>query len=200
MRNAISFRVSSKGVIINLNSEMKFSDIADALMKHTEEASSFFTGVDIFLNCSGRVFSLKEMQELIDIVSRYEKVDNIYFLNEQERVRSRATDTVLINRTIRSGQKLKYPTNVVIIGDINPGAEVVAGGDIIVLGKLRGVVHAGATGSTDAQIIALKLQPTQLRIGNIISRSPDETKIPESIRPERAYIKDGVIFVEEMKF
>lgn len=200
MRNAISFRVSSKGVIINLNSEMKFSDIADALMKHTEEASSFFTGVDIFLNCSGRVFSLKEMQELIDIVSRYEKVDNIYFLNEKERVRSRATDTVLINRTIRSGQKLKYPTNVVIIGDINPGAEVVAGGDIIVLGKLRGVVHAGATGSTDAQIIALKLQPTQLRIGNIISRSPDETKIPESIRPERAYIKDGVIFVEEMKF
>ncbi len=108
-------------------------------------------------------------------------------------------DTILINRTIRSGQSIKYPTNIVVIGDVNPGAEIIAGGDILVIGKLRGVVHAGATGSTDSQVIALKLQPTQLRIGNIISRSPDDTSITEPSNPERAYIKDGVIIVEELQ-
>jgi len=199
MRQAISFRVNPKGVMINLNPERGFSDICEALHKHTNEASNFFAGVDIYLNCSGRVFSLNEIQELINILSQYKEAGKIFFQSEKEEVKSRTSDTVMIKRTVRSGQKIKYPTNIVIIGDINPGAEVVAGGDIIVFGKLRGVVHAGATGAIDAQVIALKLQPTQLRIANIISRSPDEAKRTDSIRPERAYIKEGIILVEELK-
>lgn len=197
--DAISFKVTTKGVYISLNSKKSFKEVKKALFTHSGDASNFFTGVDLYINLNGLVISAQEMKELIDLLSRYEKVGNIYFLSEEAEEKNKNIDTILINRTIRSGQRVKYPTNIVIIGDINPGAEVIAGGDILVVGKLRGVVHAGASGSNEAQIIALKLKPTQLRIGNVISRSPDELKDVEPAAPERAFVKNGVIIVEELK-
>ncbi|MFP4016941.1 MAG: septum site-determining protein MinC [Halanaerobiales bacterium] len=198
--DTISFKVTTKGVYVILNPEKSFAEIKKALVKHTGDASNFFTGVDLYLNPNGLVLSAEEMKELIDLLSRYEKVENVYFLSQGSRIENnKSLDTILINRTIRSGQRVKYPANIVIIGDVNPGAEVIAGGDILVVGKLRGVVHAGAAGSNESQIIALKLQPTQLRIGNVISRSPDELKDIEPATPERAYVKDGAIIVEELQ-
>ncbi|AZO94311.1 septum site-determining protein MinC [Halocella sp. SP3-1] len=199
MREAVSFRVSSKGVIINFNSQKSFEEIKEALLNRIEEAGDFFAGIDLYINQNDCIFSLEEMKELINILEKYKRVDNIYFLNEKSRVKPRTMDTILINRTIRSGQRIKYPANIVVIGDINPGAEVIAGGDILVIGKLRGVVHAGASGSMESQVIALKLQPTQLRIGTIISRSPDDKRFLQPVSPERAYIKDGIIIVEELQ-
>lgn len=67
------------------------------------------------------------MKELINILYRYENIGSIYFVSEDSRNRNKYLDTILINQTIRSGQRIKYPANVVIIGDINPGAEVIAG-------------------------------------------------------------------------
>ena len=103
--------------------------------------------------------------------------------------------TVLIQRTVRSGQTIRYPGNVVVMGDVNPGAEIVAGGNIIVMGSLRGIAHAGAAGNTKAVVAAFRLQPTQLRIANHITRAPDgENWSPE--QPEIAYIKDGVVLID----
>jgi len=81
-------------------------------------------------------------------------------------------DARILYTTLRSGQKIESEHSVVICGDINSGAEVVAGGDIVVLGTLRGVAHAGAYDETGGGrfIFALNLQPTQLRIGSTISR------------------------------
>ncbi len=199
MKEAITFRVTSKGVMVKLNPDRSFFEIKEDLKKHIGEANDFFAGVNLYLNLEGCTFTLKEMEELTQLVSQFEKVNDVFFYNEMVKTKRRTMDTFLINRTIRSGQSIKYPANIVVIGDINPGAEVIAGGDILVIGKLRGVVHAGATGSVDSQVIALKLQPTQLRIGNIISRSPDDNDFPEPSHPERAYIKDGVILVEELQ-
>lgn len=103
--------------------------------------------------------------------------------------------TMFVKRTLRSGQKVNYVGNVIIMGDVNPGAEVVAGGDIIVLGSLRGVAHAGATGVDSSLVWALKLQPTQLRIANFIARPPDgDNRVPTA--PEVASIKDGRLVIE----
>ena len=198
--DAISFKVTSKGVFLNFNSEKEFPKIKEALIKHSSDASKFFAGVELYINLNGLKLSMSEMQELIDLLSRYEDIENVYFLSEPSNIKSDDMDTILINRTIRSGQLVKYPANIVIIGDVNPGAEVIAGGDILVIGKLRGVVHAGAGGANDCQIIALKLQATQLRIANIISRSPDELKDVEPTGPERAYVKGGSIILEGLEF
>jgi septum site-determining protein MinC len=79
---------------------------------------------------------------------------------------------VLVRRTLRSGQTVRHTGHVIVIGDVNPGAEIIAGGDVVVWGRLRGTVHAGAGGDDDAVVCALALTPTQLRIGGHIARSP----------------------------
>ncbi len=107
-------------------------------------------------------------------------------------------NAILVQRTLRSGQSIHYNGNVVILGDVNPGAEIVAAGNVIVMGALRGVVHAGAAGDESAIVMAFKLQPTQLRIANHITRSPDD-EMTESKQPEVARIKDGVVTIEEFQ-
>ncbi|MHB9093639.1 MAG: septum site-determining protein MinC [Eubacteriales bacterium] len=104
-------------------------------------------------------------------------------------------NTILVKRTVRSGQCIQFDGNVVVMGDVNPGSEIIASGNIVVMGALRGVVHAGATGNEEATVSAFKLQPTQLRIANHITRPPDgDYAAPE--HPEIARIKDGVVVIE----
>lgn len=104
-------------------------------------------------------------------------------------------NTILVQRTLRSGQSIQYNGNVVVMGDVNPGAEVVATGNIIIMGVLRGVVHAGAAGNEEALVLAFRLQPTQLRIASHITRPPDGESL-ESDQPELARIKNGVVTIE----
>ncbi len=105
-------------------------------------------------------------------------------------------EAVMVRRTLRSGRRVHHPGHVVVIGDVNPGAEIVAGGDIVVWGRLRGVAHAGAEGDTAAVVCALDLAPTQLRIASLIATSPERRGEP---RPEVAKIKDGQITAERWK-
>jgi septum site-determining protein MinC len=106
--------------------------------------------------------------------------------------------TQLIRQTLRSGQVERYlEGNVVILGDVNPGAEVIAARDIIVLGTLRGVAHAGALGDISSVIIAMSLVPTQLRIARFISRPPSNQQ-PQGDKVEFARIRDNdAVVVEE---
>jgi septum site-determining protein MinC len=87
---------------------------------------------------------------------------------------------------------------VVIIGDVNAGAEVISGGDIIIWGRLRGTVHAGAMGDDQAAVCALDLAPTQLRIGKHIARPP-EGKPRRKTVPEMAFVQEGIIIVKPWK-
>jgi len=103
-------------------------------------------------------------------------------------------DTLFIRRTIRSGQAIHHPSNIVILGDVNPGAEIVAGGDIIVWGVLRGMVHAGYPNNESAYVCSLQLAPVQLRIGHMLSRPPEGAGVQPN--PEVAAIRNGRIVVE----
>jgi septum site-determining protein MinC len=108
-----------------------------------------------------------------------------------ETAEPRLSEAVLWRRTLRSGQKIRHPGHVIVIGDVNPGAEIVAGGHILVWGRLRGTVHAGATGDEEALVCALDMSPTQLRIAGHITRSPEERR--RNPVPEVATVRDGQI-------
>jgi len=101
---------------------------------------------------------------------------------------------LLLRETIRSGRSIYHEGDVIILGDVNPGAEIIAGGDVIVWGRLRGLVHAGALGNEDAVICALDLSPTQLRIASKIAISPPEKR--KTPVPEQAAIRDNQIVAE----
>ncbi|NEO99896.1 MAG: septum site-determining protein MinC [Symploca sp. SIO2E9] len=88
--------------------------------------------------------------------------------------------------TVRSGVEIRHPGTIVIIGDLNPGGSLIAAGDILVWGRLRGVAHAGATGNRQARIMALQMEPTQLRIADAVARAPETS--PDLFYPEVAYV------------
>lgn len=100
---------------------------------------------------------------------------------------------VLVKRTLRSGFSLQHEGHVIIIGDVNPGAQIIASGDVLVWGRLRGVVHAGAEGDEGAQVCALDLSPTQLRIAGQIAITPQRRG---KTQPEMARIQDGQVVAE----
>ena len=102
-----------------------------------------------------------------------------------------------LRQTLRSGQSVSHQGHLVIIGDVNPGAEVVADGDITVWGALRGIARAGVGGNNDAEIRALRLQPIQIRIGESFARSPDKNRLHYDNHhgPETARVVDGKIKV-----
>ncbi|MBE7709393.1 MAG: hypothetical protein E7Z93_02975 [Cyanobacteria bacterium SIG32] len=86
--------------------------------------------------------------------------------------------TLYIKKTIRSGQSISSDGNLIIIGDVNPGAEVIAKGDITVWGILGGIAHAGSEGNSQAKIRALKMNAIQLRIADVFARRPDGANTP----------------------
>lgn len=125
-------------------------------------------------------------------------------LEEEIRKYNKETEklpTLYIHRTLRSGQSISSEGNIVIIGDVNPGAEIVAKGDITVWGILGGIAHAGSDGNTYSRIRALKLNAIQIRIGEVFARRPDTVNMPyvqktDTFTPEeaRVYGKNIVIY------
>ena len=97
---------------------------------------------------------------------------------------------------MRSGASIHYNGNVVVMGDINPGAEVIATGNIIITGMLKGTAHAGCKGNRNAIVSAKGIYPTQLRIADLITVSPKDTLEKEKCF-ETAYIKDNNIYISE---
>lgn len=98
--------------------------------------------------------------------------------------------------TLRGGQTLHHDGNIVVVGDVNPGAELIATGDVLVFGRLAGVAHAGAQGNADARVYALALDATQLRIATFIATDTDDAvRSPGSARAEAALVRDGRIAI-----
>lgn len=107
-----------------------------------------------------------------------------------------SSNALFLRETVRSGRSIFHEGDVVILGDVNAGAQVVAAGTVVVWGRLRGLVHAGALGDPAAVICALDLAPTQLRIADQIAVDPDRGKGRRVVMPEQAAIRDGQIVAE----
>lgn len=148
--------------------------------------------------------SLKEelsAEKEIEVLETEDAVDE-----EELRKYNKETEklpTLYIHRTLRSGQSISSEGNIVIIGDVNPGAEIVAKGDITVWGILGGIAHAGSDGNTYSRIRALKLNAIQLRIGGIFARRPDTVNIPyvqktDTFMPEEARVSRNNIMIYKL--
>lgn len=185
-----------------------FKDMLSVLVKKLSKGKHFYKDTTLVLRMNLEYINKKEVEilketllteiELKDIVLEdIEREMEVEQINKKEtRIFSGVYEgkTKFIRKTVRSGECINYQGNIVIIGDINSGAEVCATGNVIVLGRIRGKVNAGANGNTKAVIAAFLLQPELLRIANIIAISPDDIEKPKY--PELAKIKDGLIIVE----
>jgi septum site-determining protein MinC len=207
------------GLLISLD-DGDWPDVLPALLNHLDAKPDFFQGATAFVRLGGQALYVVDLAKL-----RNELSDRGVLLraviSEQPATISAAqslgletalpasetrdipldsaltgTEAVLARQTLRSGNSIQYPGHVVIVGDVNPGAEIIAGGSVVVWGRLRGTVHAGAQGNENAVVCALDLAPMQLRIAHRVATSPPRTGDP---RPEMALLRDGVLHAEPWK-
>lgn len=217
----IAIKGTRSGLLLTLEPETPFIDLLNALADRLAEAPAFFRGAALTVDTSRRRLRVSERIQLEDLLAHYqmsvrplEKVAEAvkeaktitlpleepqYEADaeaEQQTQRDprESEDTLFLRRTVRSGQAIHHKSNVVVLGDVNPGAEIVAGGDILVWGVLRGMVHAGYPDNEQAMVCSLQLSPVQLRIAHLLSRPPEG--FAAQPRPEVAVIRQGQIVVE----
>jgi septum site-determining protein MinC len=205
------------GLLVTLEGETWEQCKAD-LLAQIDERQSFFEGGRLALDVGAHALAVNELSAFRDLLSdrnimlwavlsespKTEKTAQLLGLATRiSRPRPEDTapqsveipkDTALwIARTLRSGARIQHVGNVVVLGDVNPGAEIISDGSVLVWGRLRGVVHAGAQGDQTAVVCALDLAPTQLRIAGEIAVMPEGKHSPT---PEVVCLKDGRISAE----
>ena len=196
----ISFKGTQDGIYIHIK-EGNFKHIKEELEMKLNKSCSFFKGGQI-IAFKGMGLSDEEESELRKIIKYKYKLK---FVEENKKEEVQKKDyfegigegmTAFIRTTVRSGQIIKYEGNVVVLGDVNPGGIIEAWGNIVVLGTLRGVAHAGSDGNSAAIVSAYDLHPTQLRIADLIARSPDGEDTQKSRWPEIAKIEGEEVVIE----
>ena len=214
------------GLLVSLGNA-SWDDLRAALMEQIETRQSFFRGARVAIDVGGQIFHVNELSELRDTLSERgvnlwavvsespttEKTAQLLGLatriskpRPQEMTRPPAEEigeaaAMWIGRTLRSGTRIEFPGNIVVLGDVNPGAEVIADGSILVWGRVRGVAHAGANGDQSAVVCGLDLSAGQIRIAGAATIPPALSKVEVSersgeIRPEKISLKDGILQME----
>lgn len=192
-------------VEIDINKFGAFDKMLESLIEKLSKGKQFYKNSSLYITTRLSDLSEGEVKKLKDVLFEQIEVKDIIFEDTEESNESKQNEeskafdgidegrTKFIRKTIRGGQTIKFPGNIIIIGDVNNGAEVYAGGNIIVIGTIKGNVFAGVGGNRDAIISAFSLQPKILKIGDIITISPDADK---PLYPEVAQVKDNEIIVE----
>jgi septum site-determining protein MinC len=217
----IAIKGTRNGLLLTLEPETPFGELMTALAERLAESPSFFRGASLTVDTTRRSLRVNERAQLEELLAHYHmSVTSVETVvekrraaktialalpdtalestmtqeNGQQRDIRESADTLFLRRTVRSGQAIHHSSNIVVLGDVNPGAEIVAGGDIIVWGVLRGMVHAGYPDNSSAMVCSLQLAPVQLRIAHLLSRPPEGFEAQP--RPEVATIRNGQIIVE----
>ncbi|HNX28375.1 MAG TPA: septum site-determining protein MinC [Syntrophomonadaceae bacterium] len=176
------------------------------LSSHLAQNNALFAGSSVYFKGDGlknlshqEIAALQKLCLENGLLLNNNEPEKIALKNETVREKTVPTppagQDVFLNRHIRSGQKVHADGSLVIWGDVNESAEITAGGDIIVLGKLAGIAHAGCFGREDSVVFALNLAPSQIRIADKISRSSGDKS--KNFSPEIAYLDEKNICISK---
>jgi len=208
------------GLLVSLGNA-SWDDLRAALMEQIETRQSFFRGARVAIDVGGQIFHVNELSELRDTLSERgvnlwavvsespttEKTAQLLGLATRiskprpqemtrppDRVREIGAGAAMwIARTLRSGTRIEFPGHIVVLGDVNPGAEVIADGSILVWGRVRGVAHAGANGDQSAVVCGLDLSAGQIRVAGATAVPSERSG---EVRPEKISLKDGILQME----
>ncbi|WP_297634127.1 septum site-determining protein MinC [uncultured Clostridium sp.] len=186
-----------------MNKYPDYSEMFKELIEKLEKGKQFYKGISLAITIDLNMITEKDLIHLQEGLKDKIGINEIVLNSnaEEKKVVENSKvfagiyegKTKFLRKTIRGGQCVSYNGNMVIIGDINSGAEVIATGNVIVLGSINGTVFAGSNGNDKAVIAAFSLYPEILKIADRIAMSPDSEK---PTYPEIAKIKDGMITVE----
>ena len=215
----VKIKGGRSGLSLTFAPEASFEDIRHHLQGKLESGSGFFLrGTMVFLPRDVLTDAQREkLQKLFHehgLICRVQPLEGENHLEKSQAASATAAESqpqaapaasqnpdvqemLVVNKTVRGGQEIRTKSSVLVCGNVNPGAQIIAGGSIDVRGICRGMVHAVAFGDTSAIVVADRLMPTHIRIASFIARSPDHMDMTE--KAERASIKDGQIVIEPIE-
>ncbi len=213
MSNSVIIKGNKYGIVVVLDEHTEFDVMKKELGEKFQSASKFFDKANMAISFEGRKLSPDEERELLSIISQNSDL-NIVCVIDTDEMREKYFKKVVEEKleelsshtgqfykgTLRSGQMLESESSIIILGDVNPGAKVIAKGNVIILGSLRGNIYAGAGGNEDAFVVALEMAPIQIRIGEIIARSSDESSQRKALSGDAmiAYVDEGHIYIGKL--
>ena len=220
--NNVIFKGGKNGIVIIMDERASFKQIEASLRSKIRSASKFFADAKTIISFKGKELSEVEILSLVEIInaetdlhiSFVEDMTGTFEVNvfdkeaktnlskeniNKEKILERLTsgDAYFQKSGLRSGQAINHNGSIVILGDVNAGAEVVATGNVVIFGAARGMVHAGSGGDRGAFVCAMSMQPIQLRIADIITYFPKEVinENKHKIDPVYAFVQDEEIYV-----
>lgn len=180
------------GLLIIWDDNLTFGKAKTLLVREFKKSPVFFRESVAQIGFEGRALTAKQEKSLRAACEQFEVLYRPLPRNFKEK--QKEANAFMMAKTLRSGQTLEFNGNIVVLGDVHPGAEVIAAGHVIVWGSLRGTVHAGAAGNDKAIVCAMRLMPMQLRIGDFVAVDHSVKEPPTD--PEIAFIRDKEIVAE----
>lgn len=225
MSQTVIIKSNKYGINLVLDPDITFEELLSAVVQKFKESEKFFKNAKMAISFEGRSLSDEEEQKIIDAITEHtsieilcivdndeenaqktrQQIDAYYEAAQKEYAKAMSSQGEFYRGTLRSGQVLESDASITILGDVNPGAKVVSGGNVVVLGALKGNAQAGVYGNRECFILALEMDPIQIQIGDLIAKSPDKQKAKRRlIRREKAesnelqiaIAREGNIYIE----
>lgn len=204
MDRLVTIKSNRYGMELRLDPNAAFEIISKAVADKFRDSARFFKGAQMAISFSGRTLNLAEENELIGLIRDITGIDIVCIIDHDQKnelLYKSIVEQTLSNVQKREGQfyrgtlgrrqVLESESSIVILGDVEPGAEVIAKGSIVIVGELYGSVHAGASGDNSAYIVALSMQPKRLRIGDIEAKRQIIYQESLSIKGPKIAVVDG---------
>lgn len=202
MENCVSINSKQEKIIIKIAGPATHEEVINCMKEKIPQLSKMYQEEKIPILVVGKVLKQKEMEEIKDLIKQNIDVEiefdspkemGLSVIRKVYEKNTETSETKYYRGSLRCGQKIEFEGSLVIIGDVNGGAEVIAGENITVLGTLRGLAHAGAKGNKKAIIAAAKIESPQIRIANIVK---ELEKNEEETKREYAYVEENEIILE----
>ncbi|MDP5272730.1 septum site-determining protein MinC [Chengkuizengella axinellae] len=190
----VTIKGNKDGLVFLFNDHCEFPDLLSELQYKLEKShQQILSGptIDVHIKLGERELDVQQEEEIKKLVGHHGNllIQSIESTPKEQIEKNIHQDLKIMNGIVRSGQSIHEDAPILFMGDVNPGGMISSNGDIYVMGALRGLAHAGKNGNKDAIIAASYMRPTQLRIANIVSRSPDESA-NEGAYMEFAYLDE----------
>ena len=211
MKNAVVIKGNKAGMTVYLDPELPFEELLEAVAKKFQKTAKFWGAAQMTLTLEGRSLTPREEMEVIDTITENSNIEILCLLdtdaNRIERCEKALNEKLMelssltgqfYKGNLRSGDVLETETSIVVIGDVERGARVLAKGNIIILGALRGAALAGAAGNINAVIVAFEMAPSQIKISDLSYPKAEKGK-SLGRGPMMILVENGRICAEPIK-
>lgn len=211
MQEQVIIRSNKYGLEVHLNPELPFEELLLEVKHKFQEAGKFFKGATMAISFEERILTREEEEQLIELISKTADVHIVCIIDnnrttekiyrsiiEQSQEDMDRRDGLFYRGTLKRRQLLESESSVIVLGNVEHGAKVIAKGNIIVMGELKGMAHAGASGDRDTIVAALSMLPQRLKIADLEALHVTHDKELDNIVPKIAIIDGEHIYLDPL--